>query len=161
MFDSSLQFSAKLFLVFFNKSLQKQAYPHRPYLFVYFVNRTVAFFSAVCNLYSASFSHVISFPTSIYCMNCFAVSFLKLLLRVSKKIICVIWRNFTEWHTTFSSLQNMESMLLSFRIRRSYNSCNLAAAKSKESFGSTNQRPGAPISNQQPIKRLEPRFQGN
>ena len=47
MFDSSLQFSAKLFLVFFNKSLQQQqqqAYPQRPYLFVYFLNRTVAFF---------------------------------------------------------------------------------------------------------------------
>ena len=82
----------------------------------------------------------------LFCCQLLRIIFLKLLLRVSKKIICVIWRNFTEWHTTFSSLQNMESMLLSFRIRRSYHSCNLAAAKSKESFGSTNQRPGAPIS---------------
>ena len=99
-----------------------------------------------CNLQSCHQFYNINFTVWIVLLSASPIIFLKLLLRVSKKIICVIWRNFTEWHTTFSSLQNMESMLLSFNIRRSYHSCNLAAAKSKESFGSTNQRPGAPIS---------------
>ena len=154
MFDSSLQFTAKIFLVFFIKSLQQQqqqAYPQRLYLFVYFLNRTVAFFSDVCNLYSAS--HVISFPTSIYCMNCFAVSFSDYLLEAPSQSL---------QEDYLCNLEKLHGMAHNFLLlcrtwnRCCYHSCNLAAAKSKESFGSTNQRPAALISNQRPIKRLLP-----
>ena len=157
MFDSSLQFSAKLFLVFFNKSLQQQqqqAYPQRLYLFVYFLNRTVS-----CCIFFTFATYILQAPvmSSVFCMNCFAVSFLKLLL----KSLC----NLEKLHGIAHNF-----LLLCRTLNRC---CDLSAFDAaiipviwqqpnpRKALARPINDPEPPFRTEQPIKRLEPPFQGN
>ena len=124
------------------------------------------FFSAVCNLYSASFSHVISFPTSIYCMNCFAVSFSDHLLEAPSQSLQ------EDYLCNLEKLHGMAHNFLLLCI--TWNRCcylsGFDAAIIPVIWQQPNPRkalarpindPEPPFRTEQPIKRLEPPFQGN
>jgi len=113
-----------------------------------------------CKLMSCHQFSDINLLYELFCCQLLRIIFLKLLLRVSKKIICVIWRSFTEWHTTFSSLQNMESMLISFMIRRSYSIIPVIwqQPNPRKALARPISDLGPQKNPKQPIKRLGPQF---
>ena len=127
--------------------------------FVYFLNRTVAFFSAVCNLYSASFSqscHQFSNINLLYELFC-----CQLLEAPSQSLQ-------EDYLCNLEKLHGMAHNFLLLCITCYLSEFDAAIIpviwqqpNPRKALARPINDPEPPFRTEQPIKRLEPPFQGN